>query len=614
MERCHWRDAEEARSWLQDRSTCRAVLYLLARLPFLDIRVLHQLAGQQGPAGMYRSVARLRNAGLISSIQPPAYAPNSPHLFYLNDLGVATIALDLACDPRQMAQRFHLRATDLLKLVPSLRHVLDTYELLGALAASHSQKPTLLAWERPWRRRYAHLGGKTGGSVTLPAYATLSWDGMVGSYLLLPDAGTFHLRLQRATLEHLLLLRQTGDGPMPLLLIATTDRARMTAWECLLREVGRARREAPLVTRIVRWDDLAGGLTDLPLEGDHTPEAQVVHSIRLRPLQPSRPTTPIPRIVGNLLAEPPKSTTESLGRTAVAVTPNDYRLLEVVGFHPYLTPNQLSDVLGGGTPSVRRRLNRLIGLGLIRHLSIDEISDEIIQESSELTTRGLTLVAAHLGLSLAVAARELGLVGGGPSDPVGSRRKLVRTLAHTRGADKIFVGLYREARERSAVGYDEAVVEWQNAAACSRRHLRPDGYGVYRQGSRYDGFFLEYDRGTMNARDYLKKFGAYYRYGVTRRFERDYNSFPTILVVTSDNAAEDRIARVARAVAVGQPEKLPLLLTCLWRMYHAANFYGLLGPIWREPRACFDHRRLWLRIQVDRSEQLDGLPPRPTET
>jgi len=194
----------------------------------------------------------------------------------------------------------------------------------------------------------------------------------------------------------------------------------------------------------------------------------------------------------------------------------------------------------------------------------------------------------------------------------------VRTLAHTRGTDEIVVGLYRHARERSAAGYDEAVVEWHNAAACSRRHLRPDGYGVYRHGNRYDGFFLEYDRGTMNARDYFKKFGAYFRYGATGRFERDYNSYPTILVVTANNASEERIAHVARAAAVGQSGRLPLLLTCLWRVNDPSNCHGLLGCIWRELDAHFDDRGHWLPETPDRGSARSltavALPGRQTST
>jgi len=606
MERRHWHDAEEAQRWLQDRPRCHAVLYLLARLPFLDIRILHQLAGQHGAAAMYCSVARLQTAGLISSIQPPVYAPNSPHLWYLTDLGLATLALELECDPLHLAQRFHLRRDDLLKLVPTLRHLLDTYEILGALAVSRPGSPTLLAWERPWRRRYPRRGGRTIGSVMLPAYATLSWSGMMGSYLLLPDAGAIPLHLQRATLAHLLMLRRAQDGRLPLLLIATTDRERMRAWKRLLDEVERAQREVPLVARIVRWGDLSRGLTDLPVQPNEQTRDNLVRSIRLPPLRPRRPASPIPRLVGDKLATPARSTAESLGRTALVVTPTDYRLLEVIGFHPYLTANQLSDVLGSGTAPVRRRLNRLLELGLIRHPGVEEVGDATPQEFPELTTRGLKLVAAHLGLSLAAAVRELGLVGGGPNESFGSRRKLLRTLTHTRGADDIFVRLYRQARKHTAAGYDEAVVQWQNAAACSRRHLRPDGYGVYRRGTHYDGFFVEYDRGTMNARDYFKKFGAYYHYGMTGRFQRDYNSYPTVLGITADNAAEERIARVARAAAVGQPGKLPLLLTCQWRIDDALNPHGVLGKIWREPGADCNDRRYWLPVSRQSSARADS--------
>jgi len=580
--------------WLQHRPRCNAVLYLLARLPFLDIRVLHQLAGQHGPTAMYCSVARLQTAGLISSIQPPVYAPNSPHLWYLTDLGLATLALDLDCDPLHLAQRFHLRRTDLLKLVPTLRHLLDTYEILGALAASRPGSSTLLAWERPWRRRYPRPAGRSFGVLTVPAYAALSWNGVAGSYLLLPDAGAIPLRLQQATLARLLLLRRAQDGHLPPLLIATTDRERMRAWERLLHDLVRAHREAPLASRVVRWDDLSRGLTDLPVQANELAEADLVRSVPLPPLHPRRPASPLPRIVGDVFTPEARSVAQRLGHVALVVTPTDYRLLEVIGFHPYLTANQLSDVMGSSTQAVQHRLNRLLEVGLIRHPSPDEIGEETIPDLSELTTGGLTLVAANLGLSVAIAVRELGLVGGGPDKPVGSRRKLLRTLTHTRGADDIFVRLYRQARKHTAAGCDEAVVQWQNAAACSRRHLRPDGYGVYRRGTRYDGFFLEYDRGTMNARDYFKKFGAYYRYGVTGRFEQDYNTYPTILVVTSDNAAEERIARVARAAAVGHPGKLPVLLTCQWRIDDTRNTDGLLGRIWGEPDTEFDKRRYWL--------------------
>jgi hypothetical protein len=111
------------------------------------------------------------------------------------------------------------------------------------------------------------------------------------------------------------------------------------------------------------------------------------------------------------------------------------------------------------------------------------------------------------------------------------------------------------------------------------------------RGERSFGFFLEYDRGTESARDYRRKFAAYYAYLSTGRFERDYVGFPTILVVTADNAAERRIAQAAEAAFAGRECRLPLLLTSKWRIEDKNNPAGLLGPIWHEPSAGFSERR-----------------------
>lgn len=215
-------------------------------------------------------------------------------------------------------------------------------------------------------------------------------------------------------------------------------------------------------------------------------------------------------------------------------------------------------------------------------------------ELIELTRAGLELAAAHLGLSLAAAVRELGLTGGGRDNSVGPRRALLRNLDHTRDVDEIFVSFHRLAREQRAQGSDDAIEEWQNASACSRRNLRPDGYGIYRRHGVSHGFFLELDRGTMNVRDYYRKFAAYYRYAVSARFRKDYHGYPTVLFLAASNAVEERVARVARSAAIGKPRRLPLLLTTRWRVNDQGIHLAMLGPIWRGPDANADDRRAWL--------------------
>jgi Replication-relaxation len=203
-----------------------------------------------------------------------------------------------------------------------------------------------------------------------------------------------------------------------------------------------------------------------------------------------------------------------------------------------------------------------------------------------LTGSGLEFVAAQQGLSLARAVRFNGLLGGGPKHPTGIRRLLVRELGHTLGADALFVGLYRRYGTRP-VESDDAIVEWRSAAACSRRRARPDGYGMVRHRGELYGFFLEYDRGTMSARDYAEKWAVDYDYRDSRAYELDYDGFPTILVVTTDSSAEERIARSARSASVGRPVSLRVLLTCEWRITDdPSNFLGLLDRIWRTPDHC----------------------------
>jgi hypothetical protein len=180
---------------------------------------------------------------------------------------------------------------------------------------------------------------------------------------------------------------------------------------------------------------------------------------------------------------------------------------------------------------------------------------------------------------------------------MGTRRLLLRNIEHTVGADRLFVALHRTLSDRGIGEDDDVVLEWRNAAACSRRRVRPDGYAMLRLHRRLYGFFMEFDRGTMSARDYAKKWATYYDYRDSRAFERDYDGFPPILVVTTDNRVEERIARTARAASVGRSPALPILLTCEWRIAHdSSNSDGLLGEIWREPHASFAERRRWPEV------------------
>ena len=96
------------------------------------------------------------------------------------------------------------------------------------------------------------------------------------------------------------------------------------------------------------------------------------------------------------------------------------------------------------------------------------------------------------------------------------------------------------------------------------------------------GFFLEYDRGTEKPSRYAAKLATYYRHRNSGGYRRDYQSFPTLLVVTTTDRAEERFAHqayLAEQQHAGNP--LQIFLTTTNRV--RAHPGGILGPIWRAP-------------------------------
>jgi hypothetical protein len=156
-------------------------------------------------------------------------------------------------------------------------------------------------------------------------------------------------------------------------------------------------------------------------------------------------------------------------------------------------------------------------------------------------------------------------------------------IAHTVGANAVFVAFASAGRRKSQRGSD-ALEEWRSAVACARGRFRPDGYGCYRRdGSRF-GFFLEFDRGTEKSAEYAAKLAAYYRYRDSAEAKREYDGFPTLLVVTTRAAAEVRFAYQADLLQQRHCAA-PLSVFLTTTSHIQACREGVLGPIWRSPAA-----------------------------
>lgn len=209
-----------------------------------------------------------------------------------------------------------------------------------------------------------------------------------------------------------------------------------------------------------------------------------------------------------------------------------------------------------------------------------------------LTELGMRSLAAQAGVPTATFARYGGVtfIDRDESDV----ERVLRNREHTIGVNRFFARLAHDARR--AGWY---LSEWRNEAESTRRFvtqdgrpswIRPDGSGVLVRGGESRAFFLEYDRGTLDAGDYRAKFEGYRRYYARREWEEDFPSEPVLLFVCSDDRAEERVCQAS----AGADADFPLLSTTEWRFERAEKGApGITGPIWRLFRAQRAARAAW---------------------
>ena len=97
----------------------------------------------------------------------------------------------------------------------------------------------------------------------------------------------------------------------------------------------------------------------------------------------------------------------------------------------------------------------------------------------------------------------------------------------------------------------------------------------YRVGERRLRFWLEWDRGTMNARDLAIKFTSYAHYVTSREWARERAVLPWLVCIVPDIAQERRVQRVSQAVLAHSPGAV------IWTTTAALlKEYGPHAPIW----------------------------------
>lgn len=599
------------------RTSGLAALRLLQTCPLMPVDAFVALLGLGSRSSGYQQLARLRRAGLaeVRRVDLGYLLGERPTgLWELTDAGqqaVRTVrVLPRSEDPGIRGvlpygppdpeeRRTRARESDLPLVVAE-------YRVLATLASERNAcgEPVLVvAWERPWVRSVWSPGQGTVLRVRLPAAAVLMPRGTVLSstatsarptpVLVLPDLGTAPVIRYREALRRLLILRVANEdreeaGPEPELLVATPDPdgrgTRKGAWLELLDKLARQQDQPALPAQVWDWERVA----------DAVGRAHVPGLVADRGCSAAgRERTP---------------------RWRVPIRRAE-QVLHLVGRHPFLTLDQLAALLGTAPARLSSLEQHLVERGWLRWIPLDELPHDAIprDEASrlgcvEITLAGRRQLAAWLGLDVPSATRHHGLIGDGLGQ-AGLRRRLLRTLAHTLGVNAVFVAFVLAARAAAGQGGTDELVEWRGAAACERRRCKPDGYGRYRRNGVGYGFLLEYDRGTEPPRKYAAKFRAYYGYRDRGDAARDYEGFPTLLFVTTDPTAEERIAEQAyRACLVHGSEPLPVLITSTDRIVGQPE--GILGRIWRTPVG--SNRQYWLPGEPPRGLFGAGRGPAPT--
>ncbi|MCY4639490.1 MAG: replication-relaxation family protein [Chloroflexi bacterium] len=271
----------------------------------------------------------------------------------------------------------------------------------------------------------------------------------------------------------------------------------------------------------------------------------------------------------------------------MATDGDEKRLLDWIGRWPLLTAPQLAGLAGIPEVAVERRIERLLGLSVVRadgHAAPGETPEARLL----LAPPGLRLLARREGVPPARYARFAGVSAPGEGPPSGT----VRHRSHLLGVNRVMARLAADAR---AAGGRLAACRNEAQSARRFRHdgraawIRPDGSGVLALPGGLVPFLLEYDRGTLDSGDFAAKFGGYGRYYAARAWRRDWSAEPVLLFVCADDRAEQR---VGRAVWRGGPRcdvRVPLLLTSEWRFAERRPVpAGLLGPVWWSPSARAD--------------------------
>jgi Replication-relaxation len=241
----------------------------------------------------------------------------------------------------------------------------------------------------------------------------------------------------------------------------------------------------------------------------------------------SRPGNQPQPIVVLRTPEPVTKSTGTLIEMSHRLRPRDYTIASLLHQHTTLTTDQLTPILFTNPITCRHRLNTLRSFGFV---------DRFIRRNHPGAPNLICWVPGPLSARLTALS-----AGENPPTARALRERQDRIYAnpaldHLIATNWFFIKLLTHARTNPQTSLLRWWSERTTAAAFGQR-IHPDGHGVWTDGNRQVGFFLELDRGTEPIGTLARKLSSH------RKLRAEGGPSYPVLFVLPSRAREQNLHR-----------------------------------------------------------------------
>ena len=565
------------------------------------------LAPWERRSAVYQRLAHLTRLHLVESI----HLPTTPGgLSHLSPLGRAICAGDtgpLVHRPVSPQER-----EQLLRLLPRLPVLLRIQDLINGLVtgaaralSEQGRQARVIQWN--WGRDYAQrfiahgqeLAMRADGALALRLFPSAGAPTPLWYSFLLLHCPLDDARLFRQRLDRIVRWREaetwTPERQMPLVLILATTPRQAEWWHQATSQVARRLHTDELVGAVACWptsqpqmeswrltwrrlgttsvchvQDLLHPATEtafpaltFAVTADYRAhqEATIAHQVHL----PARRSYA-------LMALSQREPVRDERVLVLRLHPTHWRMLVLCFAHPLLGQEHLATFLGVGPKTAARLLREGQVMG---YLTSTETS---AGRGWYLAERGLRLCAQAMRCQVQRFLRF-------PLTQEEPHQRGVKGLVHQASHTAGIYGFFALLTTALAALPGARLRFWETGAICERvfvwqgnsYHFKPDAYAEVRLGNGQSRrFWVEWDRGTMMARDLERKCATYAAFLTSREWTQGSAIPPALLCVFPERSQEIRFGKTAQALLAHVPG-LRLYTTTVSMLMTQ----GALQAIWR---------------------------------